>query len=144
MVNHRLHQMKEHVLVHQHISWPYRMDKKVRFINTCIIYCIKEFSLIVSLNSSWAQRTAASVVYILLVEMVQQKRILIPFLLQQVNKGHVNPVILLYHCFLFEINMYTMPRCYNSIIKRWHLRNKKQTKRGARKFTLNDQWQKPF
>ena len=40
--------------------------------------------------------------------------------------------------------MYTMPRCRDSIVKRRHLENKKQTKRGAGKFALNDQWQNPF
>ena len=40
--------------------------------------------------------------------------------------------------------MYTMPRCRNSIINKRHLGNEKQTKRGAGKFALNDQWQNPF
>ena len=40
--------------------------------------------------------------------------------------------------------MYTMLRCRDSIENGRHLANEKQTKRGARKFALNDQWQKPL
>ena len=40
--------------------------------------------------------------------------------------------------------MYTMSRRRDSIVNRTHLANEKQTKRGAVKFALNDQWQKPF
>ena len=38
--------------------------------------------------------------------------------------------------------MYTMPRSRDSIVNGRHLANKKQTKRGAREFALNDQWQR--
>ena len=37
-----------------------------------------------------------------------------------------------------------MSRRRDSIVNRTHLANEKQTKRGAVKFALNDQWQKPF
>ena len=40
--------------------------------------------------------------------------------------------------------MYTMPRCRDSIVNGRYLENEKQTKGGAGKFALNDQWQKPF
>ena len=40
--------------------------------------------------------------------------------------------------------MYTMPRCRDSIVNGRHLESEKQIKRGAGKFALNDQWQKPF
>ena len=40
--------------------------------------------------------------------------------------------------------MYTMTRCRDSIVNGRHLVNEKQTKRGAVKFALNYQWQKPF
>ena len=37
-----------------------------------------------------------------------------------------------------------MPRCRDSIVNGRYLENEKQTKGGAGKFALNDQWQKPF
>ena len=40
--------------------------------------------------------------------------------------------------------MYTMSRCRDSIVNGRHLESEKQTKRGAGKFALNDQWQKLF
>ena len=56
---------------------------------------------VTEVTRSCARRTATFVVYILSVKMVQQKRILIPYLLWLVKKGSVNSVILLCHCFVF-------------------------------------------
>ena len=78
-----------------------------------------------AVTRSCAWKTVTFVVYILSVEMVQQKRSLILYLPLLVTKG------LLSHCLSCEVIFYTVPRCHGCIRNEGHLVSERQLKREA-------------